>query len=344
LLRETSPSDEAWGPLVNNAVDVLQHGAEERAHGAFLALEFLESSLSPTKGGIQRILTAASLLPHCLFRRIGQRWHGFLIAGYYNEFFSSHCDVINLPFEFLFSPEEWCGLFHEAGHVAIFDTTFFNMDSAKIRNVLRGGLGSSPEEEYEAWQNLVFEVGADLFDLYFCYGMEIEKYLANIWSFLSRGTDSLTEAHFIRYFIAYQYWKYFLQGGRASYPATATPMQDVAEFRSVLASKSLRGNVTGVDPDRVNRAAVYACEVLAPIVQLYHERFRRQATPRDLAGALKERALTKAVNLVLSGRVATEGIGEPDAFILALKDRQPELTIASRQAAILSLWHAAVTR
>lgn len=344
LLKKLVPGDEYWQNLLDSVVDVFQYGVEERAHGAFLSLEQLEGSLSPTKAGIQRVLAAASLIPRTLFSRIHRPWQGFLVAGYYNEFFSSHYDIINLPFKYLFHPQEWIGLFHETGHVAIFDTNFFNMDSVKITAALKRGLHTAPEEEYELWRELVFEVGADLFDLYFCYGEDFDSYLSNIWPFLIRATGSLCQQYFVRSFIAYEYCKHFISAKRGRFPAVRL-REEVADFREKLGLLNLAQDVPGRSRRQADDAAIFGLGVLAPIVELYHHLFRQQGSAKDFAGSLASPVLRTQLDTVLRGGVVTQRISSPDTFLLALKRHQSaqgkELALSVRLATILSLWHSA---
>jgi hypothetical protein len=97
-LKALNPQDDDQRDLIYELVELLAYATEERAHGAFLSLEHLESSLSPTKGGIQRSLVAAEIIPRSLLARVKKRWNGFIVAGYHNEFFSSHYEILNLPF------------------------------------------------------------------------------------------------------------------------------------------------------------------------------------------------------------------------------------------------------
>ena len=189
-LKTLNPQDDDQRDLIYELVELLAYATEERAHGAFLSLEHLESSLSPTKGGIQRSLVAAEIIPRSLLARVKKRWYGFIVAGYHNEFFSSHCEILNLPFEYLFRPDQWCGLFHEVGHAAFFDTRFYNMDGEEMSNLIHRVVPSAAETdiEYTKWKELAWEIGADMFDLYFCYGKDLDSYLRNIWSFVVRDS------------------------------------------------------------------------------------------------------------------------------------------------------------
>jgi hypothetical protein len=347
LLEKFTPGDEYWQNLLDSVVDVFQYGVEERTHGAFLSLEQLEASLSPAKAGIQRVLSAASLIPRTLFSRIHRPWQGFLVAGYYNELFSSHYDIINLPLKYLFHPQEWIGLFHETGHVAFFDTNFFNMDDVNITTALKRGLHSAPEEEYELWRELVFEVGADLFDLYFCYGEDFDSYFLNIWPFLIHATGSLRQQYFVRNFIAYEYCKHFISANCTRLPSALALREEVTNYRQKLDSLKLLQDVAGRNQRQADDAAIFGLEVMAPIIEVYHQLFRQQGPKKDLTKELTSSSLRKQVDMVMNGGVTTKRIVSPDSFLLALKRRQTalggELPLSVRLATILSLWHTAVT-
>jgi hypothetical protein len=198
--------------MLYELVELLAYATDERAHGAYLSLEHLESSLSPTKGGIQRILAAVEYIPRKLLARVNKPWYGFVVAGYHNEFFSSHYEILNLPFEYLFKPEQWCGLFHEIGHAAFFDKRFYDMDGDQMKRLIQRAVPGAAAEDWEftKWKELAWEIGADMFDLYFCYGKDLDSYLRNIWPFLTQDDQSVTSERFRRYFLIFEFWKRLL--------------------------------------------------------------------------------------------------------------------------------------
>jgi hypothetical protein len=341
LLKTRDPANEDDTRLVDEIVELLAYATEERAHGAFLSLEHLEASLSPTKGGVQRILSAASFLPRSLLARVRKRWHGFMVAGYHNKFFASRCEILNLPFEYLFRPEEWCGLLHEIGHAAFFDKTFYDMDSKEMSNLIHQAVPAAKEsdEYYMKWEELAWEIGADTFDLFFCYGKDLDSYLRNILPFITHGSKRLTMERFRRYFVVYEFWKRLLVPDRDSFGHNFTIGREIVEFDKRLASLDPKV----VIDSNAHREAEMSFAGMARIAEVFFKKFRQFGDPRQLDAELHAPYMEGALNSVSAGRPWLGYIKSPDTFILGLK-KCPQLNLASRLAAIVSLWHSANVR
>jgi hypothetical protein len=338
FLTTQSPKKDSNLRFLRSLIAVIDHAAQERAHGAFLSLEQMEGSLSPTKGGIQRILTAASLIPSQLLAYTKKPWYGFLIAGYQNRIFSSWYEVVNLPVEYLFKPEKWCGLCHETGHVLLYDKQYFDIDAPEVAKIIIQA-AQSPTDSYmfKLWKDLATEVWADMFDLYFCYGTTLDCYLKNIWELLPKNNGTVQTRHFIRYFIIHQYHKYFLARPNTSFPRQIHVERDVQEFVDRLRDLKLEVNL----PLGVHDEAANVFHQLQELVRMYHARFRRICAPKNLERDFSSRRFQRQLDTVLSGAVSLDPITSPVSFILALKNHQRHLTLGSRLAAILSLWHTA---
>jgi hypothetical protein len=328
--------DEDQRDLLYELVELLAYATEERAHGAFLSLEHLESSLSPTKGGIQRILAAVESIPRTLLARVGKRWNGFVVAGYHNEYFSSHYEILNLPFEYLFKPEQWCGLFHEVGHAAFFDKDFYDMDGLEMSNLISRAVPSAAKDdpEYIKWKELAWEIGADMFDLYFCYGKDLDSFLTNIWPFITQGSGRISSERFRRYFLVYEFWKHLLLPGNSSFGRSVELSADIAEFRKRL--KSL--NLGAIIESTANEEARLAFSGMADVAEVFYQKFRKIDEPRQLSDELERPKMKRAIQSVLRGQPWLETIDAPDTFILGLK-KAPRLSLSAKLAAIVSLWH-----
>ena len=341
ILDDLSPVDEDQQKLLDDIIEVIGYAAEERAHGAFLAIEHLESNLSPTKGGIQRVLAAASIIPQKLLARVNKTWYGFLVSGYRNASFSSHYEAINLPFSRLFEPEEWGGLFHETGHAALFDDNFFNIDSPAVTQIIQqAAFGAAQTSlEFVEMKNVFFEIGADLFDLYFCYGEEFELFLLKICPNVIKTAGAIETQYFIRLFIAFEYHKELLRGGRLSFPARLDLSRDFITFRNLLSRLKIARKVEA----GAEHAARKAFTALQSAVELLHARFRRVGPHKPLKAELESKETQEIVSTILKGNIWYEPIDSPDTVVIALKIRKAELNLASRLAAIISFWHTAKT-
>lgn len=340
ILKEFDTKDQDQRDLLYELVDLVAYGTEERAHGAFLSLENLESSLSPTKGGIQRILAAAGTIPRSLLGRVRKEpWHGFVVAGYHNENFSSHCGILNLPFEYLFTPDQWCGLFHEVGHTAFCDKNFYNMDGEEMSKLLRRIAPYRPgdDSQFFKWKELAWEIGADMFDLYFCYGTDLVSYLRNIWPFLKSGSDYISSERFARYFLIYEFWKHLLVPKEFSFGRSIDVEAEIREFRKRLLALGL--NIP-IKPEAKDDARL-SFAGMADIVEEFYQYFQNNfGAPRQLDEELDKPEMKRAIQTVSAGQPWLERIDEPETFILGLK-QIPRPTLSTQLAAIVSLWHTA---
>jgi hypothetical protein len=339
LLNSLDPQDDDERSLLYEIVELLAYATEERAHGAFLSLEHLESSLSPTKGGIQRILVAAESIPRKLIARVKKYpWAGFIVAGYHNESFSSHYEILNLPFEYLFRPEQWCGLLHETGHAAFFDKRFYDMDGEEMTNLIHRIVPSASEDdqEFTKWKELAWEIGADMFDLYFCYGKDMDSYLRNVWPFVIGDSRQLSSERFRRYFLIFEFWKHLLVPGKTSFGRFIDIEADISEFRGKLRGLKLEART---EP-KANGEARLAFSGMADVAEVFFHRFRQCGGPRQLAVELEKPEMKNAIRSVLAGKPWLHPITAPDTFILGIK-QEPHLTLSAKLAAIVSLWHSA---
>jgi hypothetical protein len=341
LLKQLSPKDDDAIKLVDDLIDVTTYGAEERAHGAFLSLEHVEASLSPTKGGIQRILQAASVIPRELLSRIRKQWYGFMVSGYQNAFFASHYEIINLPFIYLFKPENWFGLLHESGHAALFDSDFFNIDSPEVSALIHQAVLGAPFDslEFLSFKNLLFEIGADMFGFYLCYGDSFDTYLRNTIPCMAKKGEPLKTDYVIRCFAIAEYHKHLLSRSRDDFPLKFNVGADLQEFSDQL--DELRW-CDGTEEDSEEEVRLSFLSV-KPFIEIFHHRLKRLAPSAQLSVDLEMPETKMITDTVLRGEIYYDRISRPDTFILSLKAREKDLTLASKLAAITSLWNSSVT-
>ena len=338
LLKTTSPSNEQDRKFVGEYIEVLAYGAAERANGAFLALEHVERRFSPTKGGIQRVLKAAGGVARALLKRAGLEWNGFAVSGFQSLGFSSHGEVINLPLDTLFHPQKWWGLFHEVGHVAFWDDGLADIDGDELTEIIVKY--SHPDKLSPSFirvKNHIWEIGADTFDLYFSYGDDLDLYLRNIFNYLAPNGVLASWNHIERYFCVYEYWKHCLVGNRRRPPLRIDFDAELKAFKRVASRTGTKLDSRCIRGDDLPAAYKSASEALA----VYHRAYRRKFEPKILADRMSSQNIQRAVKTILRGEVWRDEVPDPDTFILAL-GAKPDLSFASRIAAILTLWHTAV--
>lgn len=336
-LDSLSPDDNHKRSMVWEMMEALSYGAEERANGAFLSLENIENRFSPTKGGIQRILAAAQLLPHHVLSKIGLTWNGFVIAGFQRGF--AECgEIMNLPLEYLFHPEEWWGFFHEIGHVALWKTEFLDLlKNEKIDSQLNL-IVADPKFELQRlwWSNIFMEIAADSFDLFFCH-KEINSFFRNILPYITQKTNKIEPIHFSRYFCMFQYWRYLMTKEEAVFPLRVDLESDLDSFLKILKKLRLNLNVSGEHLKEAKR--IYSG--VWPVIEICHRTYQDRKIKYLSKNGRRSDNTLRAINEVMRGKVFSDAIKHPDKFVLALKERSTKhkLSIDSRIAAILSLWH-----
>jgi hypothetical protein len=337
LLALLNPSDENDREYIWYIAEALAYGAEERANGAFLAIEHVESHFSPTRGGVQRILKAISVLAKCVLKKAGANWNGFPIAGFWNQGYSSHGEIINLPLDYLLMPEEWWGLFHEIGHVAFSDKqNFFDLfGNYEIAEVLDKLVPSKQDiDRLTYWKNIILEISADSFDLFFCHEFDFMAYLSNIWAYLIKVEYPLHQSHFARYFVMYQYWKYLYLKKEDHFPLDLKAEQDLLEFKKILGRLRLKKPISPL----YDQEALRIFRSIRPIIQILHNHYKTKSKQNIDSSFSQE---TKAVfSKIKKGKIYLEGpITDPAELILLMKKNKKEMTHSARMAAIFSLWH-----
>lgn len=337
-LGENNVEDKNLHNFMGEYIERITFGAMERGHGAFSALEYPNSHFSSTKGGIQRILKAISIVPKKVLARIDVKWNGFIVTGFRDLSFSAHHDIINLPSDFLFKPEDWWGLFHEIGHTAMYEEDFIDLLGHEKIIYIIDEISSDKNNSFSRGyiENFISEIGADCFDLYFCHRSDIDLYLKNIWPYIhERGFKA---DHYSRYFCMFLYWKYILLEKKNVFPEQINVHNELDEFRKKLVNLKLQ-NINHV---RLNVTAESSFNNYSNIINILHSAFSKQLKVNDLSIELNNRNLKKAISTVLEGQIYTSTIEDPDLFILALKKEKSPINFSIRMAAIISLWHTAM--
>jgi|GEM_PF-2360811 len=336
-LESLSPDNDNDRRIVGEIMEAISYGVEERANSAFLAIENIENKISPTRGGVQRLLKAAQLLPSYILSKIGLTWYGFVIAGFQNSGFAESGEIINIPFEYLFHPEEWWGVFHEIGHVALWKKEFIDLFNNQDIDSCLNSLVADPNQKLKRleWGDIFMEVAADSFDLFFCHE-NIESYLRNIWPYITQ-TTKVKDHHFSRYFCMFQYWQHIIIKNEVLFPSRIDLDADLNSFVTYLKKLNLKFR-----RDRAyDNEAKNMYRAVWPVIEIIHKTYQDRKKRFLSKEAKRPNNTLKAINTITNGEVFTIPISHPDKFILKLKEksRQGELSIHLRIAAILSLWH-----
>jgi hypothetical protein len=331
LLEKTQPDNEKARTQISNIIDAIIYGAQERIQGAFIALEHVEGKFSPTKGGIQRVLRALDYASLKVMNYAGLNFNGFTVAGYNNQGFYSYGEVINIPMDVLFKPEEWWGLFHEMGHAALYETNFVDLHKDNDLRKFYSWDERSPFSYLE--KNMVSEISADMFDFYFCHDMKLDLYMSNILNYLGKDINS---SRYLRYFCIFMIHKYLHLNRLSKFPSNIDFVYDLNIYKSYYKRYKLRLPSTIWDDEKT----ISKFKGFALIIEKLNYLYKRKIQ----IDIKKKRNPARLLNNVLKGKVYLEMIEFPDKFILDLKVNSKKLSHAARMAAILSLWNSSMIK
>lgn len=173
-------------------MQLLETGVNQRLIGAYVSTEEIHSGIQYHKGGIQKILAAAEVIPRTILSLLGLPWHGFVVVGSALDY-RHDLDIINLPGKTWADPTLWWGLFHEIGHLyalyhPAFSDAYLNDCVQKSFQAFplpgRVGASLSPQKPYGEGLRFLLEIAADAFDLRYGFLFQTDLYLKTIWSYL----------------------------------------------------------------------------------------------------------------------------------------------------------------
>ena len=180
-------------PELSVCTALIRYGAELRSYGAYGTIEEGVGLFSPFKGGIQRLLSAAELIPRILLKRVNAEWSGFIVAGWSEKF--QHVDeVINIPLSHLWSPACWWGSFHEIGHVfekQVPPELWREKEQAIETLLKRQASQQGPFRLY--WRGLVGEVESEIFGLWVGFRGDYGSYIRLLADYLLRHEPRLKD-------------------------------------------------------------------------------------------------------------------------------------------------------
>ena len=97
----------------------IKSGAELRLNGTFGSIEDAIGDFSKLKGGVQQSVLAMEFVVAQILKRIlNSTWEGFIIVSDTN-LFCLEDEVIQVPLDSLWNPQNWMPLYHEIGHLII---------------------------------------------------------------------------------------------------------------------------------------------------------------------------------------------------------------------------------
>ena len=167
--------------------EVTKLGAELRTYGTFDTLEDVAGKFTELRGGAQLSINAIQFFPQYVLDRLKIEWMGFVVTSD-PKFFHIN-EVINVPSEALWKPDQWWALFHEIAHIIIDnDPEILSYDVPEVKQYF------SNKNFYDNQMSTLTEFTAEIigFELFF-FG-DFDKYLKILWRHLV-NIDRYQEHH-----------------------------------------------------------------------------------------------------------------------------------------------------
>ena len=194
-------------------VNLFSKGFKQRFVGSSVTLFNVTELVLAYQGGLQRVNLAADLIPVMLLKSVGHQWYGFSVFGVKNQYMRYDFGVINLPFECLFEPGRWFGVFHEVGHDLAHKKELLESAKQLLQNTGIEHLADPTNITFEDIGDMksALETYSDLFDFvcgfrgdWKCYA---ERVLVYVFSKIPEHDPSLYRAYFRRTFMIFCYCK-----------------------------------------------------------------------------------------------------------------------------------------
>lgn len=313
---------------------------DQRAMGAFTALENPEGRFSPYKGGIQRILYALTTVPRHLIEDVcGVDWSGFVVIGFDRRFWHRGA-ILNLPVDKALNPSDWWGLTHESAHAISEVRPEWFPTKKFVRTIFERLNYSMPPSEV----TLISEILIDHFDFLFCFEGDWKSYIRTVWGYFGEleGKDEYIDTRIDDYFLR-AFSVYFMSTYRDGDPERRVTDRELNQMYSKFLS-SLRTLARWVDDkgdDSLETIGLTVCERFALIrpalplisssVAEYSRRFERRMKSRRYRGT------KSAMKRILQGYTVDKQL-DPALLVLQLK-KSKVVPFRARIATIISLWN-----
>ncbi len=166
--------------FAQGAREVLRYGSEIRSYGTYENIEQVAGRFSALRGGAQRAILAIEFLPAHILGSLHKKykWSGFVVTGHYKFFHVN--EVINVPTDVIWKPQDWWALYHEIAHILIENRP--DWTSQEVPSVLQF---LANKEYHDSWLRLIIELTAEVvgFELGF-YG-DFDLFFTLLWNHLT---------------------------------------------------------------------------------------------------------------------------------------------------------------
>ncbi|OGO02738.1 MAG: hypothetical protein A2Y72_04140 [Chloroflexi bacterium RBG_13_53_26] len=213
-----APKEEVYDLTMDlwQAVNVFSKGFKQRFVGSSVTLFNVTESILSYQGGLQRVNVAACLIPAVLLKRLKHEWYGYTVFGVGNQYKRYHFGVINLPYECLFEPARWFGVFHEVGHDLAHKRQVLQADPSVLKEAGIADLGdyakNNTDELDDKLPDLITAVEAysDLFDFLCGFREDWSLYASKVLRYVFSNVPQelrFYRAYFKRTFMVFCYHK-----------------------------------------------------------------------------------------------------------------------------------------
>lgn len=324
---------------LERALDMYSMGVQQRVAGTLTALGEIQFAPSIFRGGIHRVIAAASVVPRVLLAEAHIEWTGFIVFGAARAYRQDVGGVINLSTEVLYRPEEWWGLFHEVGHNYWYNTPVFQ-PGGEVSEFAHMQLGEDSADDMKHLSWIVWEALADIYDFVVGFDQDERLYLSTIWRYLTSQSYDFADLlyYFTRSLCVHMYAQIYASGEDVGRASTEFDLHCESEALGELLAESLAES----DPHMVERVVTEAATLLMKawpfIVELAHSYLEGDG----LIGAHPGRLDHGVLDDLMAGRIP-DGPVDPIVMIRTLAAQGP-LSYQARMAAIVALHELSVER
>jgi len=334
--------------LFLGASRVIGQGASLRSYGIYGNQERVSGSYSKVSGGAQRALLAMELIPDHVFKRIKSKWYGFVNIE--EPKFSHFNEVIIVPTDTLWKPEEWWAMYHEIGHVLIDRTPWLDEDSPVVKEFLQDM--SSPQP----WHHFLVELAAEVLGFQLGFFSDFDLFLEVLWDHLieiepmQKGFTPLWP-YLLRTCFVQLFESCFQQG-----LISPRNFQDETWLYSQLlehvdrVESIVKKRKTWTIEEKLLFAANHCqtLKALFPVANFLNQKIR----DNEKAGGFsylpldgrKTPTIQDAFNCISNGEVWFHGIDYPESLLYLIVQSRKKANFSTRIAAVLTFWNLSLER
>lgn len=334
--------------LFLGAARVIGQGASLRSYGIYGNQERVSGSYSKVSGGAQRALLAMELIPDHVFGRIKSKWYGFVNIE--EPKFSHFNEVITVPTDAIWKPEQWWAIYHEIGHVLIDRTSWLDENSEVVKNFVRDM--SLPQ----SWRHLLVELGAEVLGFRLGFFSDFDLFLEVLWDHLieiepvQRNVTPLYTYLLRTCFV--QLFENCFQKGLIS----SRNLQDEIWLYGRLlehvdrVERIVKDRKTWTVEEKLLFAANHCqtLKALFPVADFLNQKIQEKEKTRGFSysppDGRQSLNVQDAFNCISRGEVWFHGIEHPESLLYLIVQSGKKANFSTRIAGVLTFWNLSLER